>query len=79
MSSYSTKNYMGPGGEEWVIGGKLTILPGATVTGLEGTEATPITPAAKVNALGNSAELADVIAAFNELILNLQAAGLMAE
>lgn len=77
--SYSTKNYMGPGGAEWVIGGKLTILPGAEVSGLSGAETTPITPASSVDTLENTAELADVIAAFNELVLNLKAAGFMAE
>lgn len=32
--TYQTKNYEAQGGEEWVVGGVLTILPGATVTGL---------------------------------------------
>ena len=32
----STKNYAAHGGNEWVIGGRLTFLPGATVEGLEG-------------------------------------------
>ena len=77
--SYATKNYMGPGGEEWVIGGKLTVLPGATVTGLSGAEPTPITPASAVEALENTTQLSDVIATVNEIILNLKAAGLMAE
>lgn len=77
--SYATKNYMGPGGEEWVIGGKLTILPGAEVSGLPEAETTPITPASAVDTLENTADLSDVIAAFNELVLNLKAAGFMAE
>lgn len=34
--SYATRNYMAHGGEELVIGGKLTFLPGATVEGTEG-------------------------------------------
>jgi len=34
--SYSTHNYMAHGGDEFVIGGKLTFLPGATVEGAEG-------------------------------------------
>lgn len=41
------KNYTKPGGEETVIGGKLTIQEGATVTGLTATAA-----AASANALG---------------------------
>lgn len=31
MSTYNTKNYMAHGGNELVIGGKLTILDGARV------------------------------------------------
>lgn len=37
MSDMRTaKNYHAHGGSEWVVGGKLTFLPGATVEGLEG-------------------------------------------
>lgn len=32
----NTRNYMAHGGNELVIGGKLTFLPGATVEGAEG-------------------------------------------
>ena len=35
-NTHNTKNYMAHGGNELVIGGKLTILPGAVVEGLEG-------------------------------------------
>ena len=31
----STKNYAAHGGNEWVIGGRLTFLPGATVEGAD--------------------------------------------
>ena len=34
--THITKNYMAHGGDELVIGGKLTILEGATVEGLSG-------------------------------------------
>ena len=34
--SHTTKNYFAHGGEELVIGGKITFLPGATVEGGEG-------------------------------------------
>lgn len=37
--SYNTKNYAAHGGNEWVVGGKLTILEGATVTGITATAA----------------------------------------
>ena len=32
----NTKNYVAHGGNEWVIGGKLTFLPGAAVEGGDG-------------------------------------------
>ncbi|MDL2205783.1 Head fiber protein [Eubacteriales bacterium OttesenSCG-928-N13] len=31
----STRNYHAHGGNEWVIGGKLTFLPGATIEGAD--------------------------------------------
>ena len=34
--SNTSRNYHAHGGSEWVIGGKLTFLPGATVEGAEG-------------------------------------------
>ncbi len=36
MSDHNTKNYFAHGGNELVVGGKLTFLPGATVEGAEG-------------------------------------------
>ena len=45
--SYNTKNYAAHGGSELVIGGKLTILDGATVTGIAASAA-----AASEGALG---------------------------
>ena len=35
----TTRNYHAHGGNEWVVGGKLTILEGATVEGLTATAA----------------------------------------
>ena len=46
-NTYNTRNYAAHGGGEWVIGGKLTVLEGATVEGLTATAA----PASS-NALG---------------------------
>ncbi len=37
--TYNTRNYAAHGGGEWVVGGKLTILEGATVEGLAATAA----------------------------------------
>ena len=34
--SNTARNYHAHGGAEWVVGGKLTFLPGATVEGAEG-------------------------------------------
>lgn len=34
--SYNARNYQAHGGSEWVVGGKLTFLPGAVVEGAEG-------------------------------------------
>lgn len=36
MSDHNTKNYFAHGGNELVVGGRLTFLPGATVEGAEG-------------------------------------------
>ena len=33
---HTARNYHVHGGSEWVVGGKLTFLPGATVEGAEG-------------------------------------------
>jgi len=32
----NSRNYHAHGGNEWVVGGKLTFLPGATVEGADG-------------------------------------------
>jgi len=37
--THNTRNYAAHGGGEWVIGGKLTVLEGATVEGLTTTAA----------------------------------------
>ena len=38
-NTYTVKNYAAHGGGEWVVGGKLTVLDGAVVTGLTATTA----------------------------------------
>lgn len=38
-NTYNTRNYAAHGGGEWVVGGKLTVLEGATVEGLTATAA----------------------------------------
>ena len=78
--TYNTRNYAAHGGGEWVIGGKLTFLEGATVDGF---------PAAAAEAAGGvmlAANQADSTAStiaglnieFNALLAKLKAAGIMA-
>ena len=51
--SYNTKNYAAQGGDEWVIGGKLTVLPEAEVSGLSGGGSSSYTlPTASADTLG---------------------------
>ena len=68
-------------GNEWVIGGKLTFLPGATVEGAEGLFDLPnAAESVRLEALADSE--ASTVAAlredFNRLLAALRASGLMA-
>lgn len=66
----NTKNYKKQGGDEWVIGGKLTIKEGAEVTGLpQAANVAAVTPA--------GAEPTAVETAINDILTALKAAGLM--
>lgn len=76
----TARNYHAHGGNEWVVGGKLTFLPGATVEGAEGLFDLP---AAGEPVLLNVTESdATTVAAlredYNALIAELRAAGLVA-
>ena len=77
--SQSSRNYHAHGGNEWVIGGKLTFLPGATLEGAEGLFDTPTNGQVQLTNL--SASEATTVAAlredYNRLITGLKAAGLM--
>jgi len=66
---YNAKNYMEQGGEKWIIGGTLEVLPGASVTGL---------PSAENQADSTAADVAGLVTDFNALLAKLKAAGLMA-
>ena len=73
-----TRNYHAHGGSEWVIGGKLTFLPGATIEGgddLFGQSE----PASQIAYIADSE--ATTIAAlkddFNALLAAIRTAGLM--
>ena len=76
-----TRNYHAHGGSEWVIGGKLTFLPGATVEGAEGLFDLPPGGGAALPYIAESeaATVAALRADFNALLLALREAGLMRE
>lgn len=77
--SYTTRNYHAHGGNEWVIGGKLTFLPGATVEGAEGlfdlptAEMNPIPYVADSDATTIAALKED----FNQLLAAMRSVGVM--
>lgn len=75
----NTHNYFAHGGNELVIGGKLTFLPGATVEG--GEDLFVQMPSAQMAYIANSE--AGTVAAlredYNKLLSTLKAAGLMAD
>ncbi len=76
----NTKNYFAHGGNELVIGGKLTFLPGATVESGEGLFDLPSGSEASLPFLADSE--ATTVAAlredYNRLLAALRTAGLMA-
>lgn len=78
--SQTSRNYHAHGGNEWVVGGKLTFLPGATVEGAEGLFDLPT--GAQVQLPNIPSSEATTVAAlreqFNGLIAALKASGLMA-
>ena len=75
------RNYHAHGGSEWVIGGKLTFLPGATVEGAEGLFDLPATGEPLILPAIPDSEATTVAALredFNRLLAQLREAGLMA-
>ena len=75
----NARNYHAHGGNEWVVGGKLTFLPGATVEGAEGLFDLPA--AGEPVLLDVTESEATTVAAlredFNHLIAVLRKAGLI--
>ena len=67
---YNGKNYSTDGGDTWVIGGKLTIVDGATLEGI-GKQA-----AAVADCSGTA--VADVKTTLNALLAALRTAGILA-
>lgn len=78
--SNTTRNYHAHGGNEWVIGGKLTFLPGATVEGAEGLFDLPPSgePAIPFLPPSEATTVAALRDNFNQLLTMLQDAGIMA-
>ena len=79
-NTHITKNYFAHGGDQLVIGGRLTFLPGASVEGADGLFDLPaVGEMAKLPALPDS-EATTVTALrqdYNNLLAALRAAGLM--
>lgn len=75
----NTRNYHAHGGSEWVVGGKLTFLPGATVEGAEGLFDAPVGAPIQIPSIpaSTATTVASLREDFNRLIEALKAAGLM--
>ncbi len=79
-NSNVTKNYFAHGGNELVIGGKLTFLSGATVEGGEGLFDNPSGEGSSTAAFQADSTATGVAALredFNALLAKMRAAGLM--
>lgn len=80
MNAYSTKNYFAHGGNELVIGGKLTFLEGAEVEGGQGLFDSPAgesVPPLAYQADSAATTVAGLKEDFNTLLAALRASGLM--
>jgi hypothetical protein len=79
--SESTRNFHTHGGNEWVIGGKLTFLPGATVEGAEGLFDLPTQTGIQLpyQAPSTATTVSALRQDLNDLLLALRTAGLMAQ
>ena len=77
--SYNCKNYTAHGGNETVIGGKLTFLSGATVEGGEGLfgDASPSFTQMPNQAASEATTISALKDNFNSLLSALKTAGLM--
>ncbi len=75
-----TRNYHVHGGGEWVVGGKLTFLPGATVEGGDGLfgDAAPGFVRMPNLPASEATTIAALKDSFNTLLAALKIAGLMA-
>ena len=81
-NTHITKNYFAHGGNELVIGGKLTFLPGSTVEGGEGLFDLPEGSTVAVLpflADSTATTVAQLREDYNRLLAALHTAGLMAQ
>ena len=76
----NTKNYHAHGGNELVIGGKLTFLPGAVVEGAEGLFDLPVAgePVLPFIIASDATTVAQLRDSLNQLIAAMKDAGVMA-
>ena len=75
--THITKNYFSDGGDELVIGGKLTILEGAQVENFPGTNSGGTSSKAAYLADSEASTVANLKNDFNTLLSSLRTAGLM--
>lgn len=79
MSDFSTRNYMAHGGNELVIGGKLTFLPGAVVEGAEGLLDTPSSTTTRIAVEDSKATSVSALCKdYNRLLTALRESGVLA-
>ena len=77
-NTYNTKNYFAHGGEQLVIGGKLTFLDGAEVENFPGsTSGTAASSTAPYVADSEAATVANLKNDFNALLAALRTAGVL--
>ncbi len=76
--SYNSRNYAAQGGAEWVVGGKLTFLPGAVIEGGEDLFGSPVPQIEHVPA-SEATTVAALRDDLNALLSALKTAGLMAD
>jgi hypothetical protein len=76
----TARNYHAQGGNEWVVGGKLTFLPGAVIEGGEGLfgNTDPDIPQVPNQPDSEAGTVAALRADFNTLLAALRGAGYMA-
>ena len=73
----NSRNYHAHGGNEWVVGGKLTFLPGATVEGADGLFDLPSGKQIPFIADSEASTVAALREDFIHLLAELREAGIM--